>query len=256
MTVIYKNNGPWGGGTNSPLPSLTVDENFWTLVQEIDAINASLSGHTIVGISQITVTGNQMSITLTNGAIEGPFTLPTGTWNFRGTWQPATNYAVGDVVQVGVSLYLVIWPHTSGSSFVPGANDGLGHDFYQLLLQIQQASPVQTWLANSTRIVLGVWTPTINDAGTYNRFQVESPAVSIMVPLNASVAFPVNTEIHFRQSGDAGLFVEWASGVTVHGVQGLLFNTNKEGATFTLKKVGTDEWDIFGYLEPGSGTFE
>ena len=248
MTVVYKNDGPWGTGQHSPLSSLQADTNFWTLVEDIAAINADLSGGAVVSIASITQPSfNTMAITLTNGSISN-FTLPSGTWRFRGAWQPSTVYAVGDVVQNGISLYLVIFAHTSGSTFDPGANDGMGHNYYQLLLSIQQAAPVQIWQPGDPRIISNVWTPAITDAGTYNRFEIPSPTTTIMLPFFSSVAFPVNTEMHFRQASTGALLVEAPSGIILNGVEGLLNQTDRQGATFTLKNIATDEWDLFGYL--------
>ena len=49
-----------------------------------------------------------------------------------------------------------------------------------------------------------------------------------------------------------GLLVATQGGVQVVTPQGLLQMTDRFGATFTLKNVAQDLWELFGYLEPGS----
>lgn len=128
MTVSYVTSGPWGPGTGTLLSAATVDGNFWTLVEAINAKSAQG-----VGIQEIIVVHNQMSILLTDHSWQGPFTLPIAALNGRGAWQPSTTYYVGDVVTYGPSAYLVIFQHVSQLTFSPGANDGAGHNFYSLL---------------------------------------------------------------------------------------------------------------------------
>ena len=141
--------------------------------------------------------------------------------------------------------------------FDPGATDGSGHSYYQPILAIQQAAPVQSFVPgdSSGRWSSGnLWTPTVVDAGFYNRFPVNTPPsqIVIAVPPFSAVAFPVATEMHFRQAGTTGLFVQPQGGVQVVTPQGLLQMTDRFGATFTLKNVAQDLWELFGYLEPGS----
>jgi hypothetical protein len=135
MAVTYRTTGPWGAGSASDLPAATIDENFWTLVQEIITLTSEISG-SVVSIASATVVGNQLTFTLTNSAVLGPYTLPVAQWNWRGPWQPLTTYAIQDVITDNASVYLVIWNHTSAATFNPGANDGLGHNYYALLLTI------------------------------------------------------------------------------------------------------------------------
>jgi hypothetical protein len=42
-------------------------------------------------------------------------------------------FAVNVFVTEGGVTYLVEYPHTSAATFDPGANDGLGHNYYHLL---------------------------------------------------------------------------------------------------------------------------
>jgi len=132
-TITYRTNDStrWGNGQGADLSARQIDINFWALFSMLSA----LQDHAATGgIQSISVSGNNMFVTLTDGAVMGPFTLPTAQWNFRGAWLPATRYSPMDVVTNAGGIYLVLLAHTSAATFNPNANDGAGHDFYQLLL--------------------------------------------------------------------------------------------------------------------------
>jgi hypothetical protein len=108
-----------------------VDAN-WTAIQTaVNGLLAATPGLSIASITQ--PTSNTLLITFSD-ASTAAFTLPMGSYNYRGAWAPTTAYAVNDTFQINGTLYAVIWAHTSASTFVAGANDGAGHDYYQALL--------------------------------------------------------------------------------------------------------------------------
>lgn len=84
------------------------------------------------------------------------------------------------------------------------------------------------------------------DAWNYLRPATTS-AVTLTVPTNASVAFPVGTEITVRAAGNITLAA--ASGVTLNAPSGGTLNMTAR-MTVTLKKVGTNEWDVVGQTVP------
>lgn len=81
----------------------------------------------------------------------------------------------------------------------------------------------------------------LSDAGNYLR---PTTTVTLTIPTNASVAFPVNTEITVR-SRTGNTTLSPASGVTLRAPAGGTLVLNA-GMTVTLKKVGTNEWDVIG----------
>ena len=81
------------------------------------------------------------------------------------------------------------------------------------------------------------------DAQKYIRC-TNSGTTTITVPLNATAAFPIGTEIDFFRADGAVLFVG-ESGVTINAT-GTTIAAQFQAAT--LKKVGTDEWDLVGAL--------
>ena len=73
-------------------------------------------------------------------------------------------------------------------------------------------------------------------------------AITLTVPTNASVAFPVGTQLHLLQTGAGKITVAGSGGVTVNCSQ-----TNKrtraQWASATLIKRATDTWVLVGDLE-------
>ncbi len=82
----------------------------------------------------------------------------------------------------------------------------------------------------------------MTDAWNYLRPATTS-AITLTVPTNASVAFAVGTEITVRALGNIALAA--ASGVTLNVPSGGTLNMTAR-MTVTLKKVGTNEWDVIG----------
>lgn len=135
MSIVYRTTNPseWGTGQGSDLAAAQIDMNFWILYSSITA----LQDHALTTENQIdyfSVVSNQLYVTMMNHEVFGPFTLPVSAWNFRGQWQPATPYSAMDVVTNNNSAYLVLVNHTSQATFDAGANDGMGHNYYGLLI--------------------------------------------------------------------------------------------------------------------------
>ncbi|RVD13020.1 MAG: hypothetical protein EOS73_26285 [Mesorhizobium sp.] len=94
----------------------------------------------------------------------------------------------------------------------------------------------------------GIYAPVLADANGYKRYAGSSD-LTVLMPLNADVAYPIDSEITFRQAGDGAIIFDTATaGPTLNGIVGFLNRTGVGGATVTLKKVATDEWDLIGLL--------
>jgi hypothetical protein len=121
----------WGAGEGR-LPSLSVDENFYDLDQRTQALETSPP--TAISVDHIThdAVNNTITIVLTDSSSFGPFTLPAARFTVV-PWTPLTVFPVNTFVTEGGVTYLVEYPHTSAATFDPGANDGLGHNYYHLL---------------------------------------------------------------------------------------------------------------------------
>ena len=68
-------------------------------------------------------------------------------------------------------------------------------------------------------------------------------AITLTIPTNASVAFPVWTQIDLSQDGAGAVTISWA-GVTINSLWGLL-TSNGQYVWLTLIKVWTDEWNVY-----------
>lgn len=69
-------------------------------------------------------------------------------------------------------------------------------------------------------------------------------AITITVPLNSSVAFPVGTQIQILQTGAGQISIAGASGVTVNANPGLKLRA--QWSIATLIKRATDTWVLVG----------
>jgi hypothetical protein len=81
MTIIFRTNGAWGTGKGSPLSKEEIDNNFWDHEGRIDEIETNPVQPT--SIANITVSGSQMSVVLTDATVLGPYTIP------RAPFQPS-----------------------------------------------------------------------------------------------------------------------------------------------------------------------
>lgn len=122
----------WGAANSGgPLTGQQFDENMWWTYTQIVALNAR---PTPSEIAYFVLVGDQLSVVMTDHSTRGPYTIPTSAFRFRGAWLPDTAYLVNDVFTINGSTYIVLFNHTSASTFSAGANDGLGHNYYGLML--------------------------------------------------------------------------------------------------------------------------
>lgn len=99
-------------------------------------------------------------------------------------------------------------------------------------------------LTSSLQTKSADYTLALTDAGSYIRFN-STGNLAVTVPANATVAFPVDTEIMLVRAGSSvTLTVTEAGGVTVNSTGTLVFSSVGEIVAGTLKKVATNEWDL------------
>lgn len=238
MTTTFRTAGAWGAGKGSNLTPAEVDTNFYDKETRITALEAAGVG---VGIDSISVSGNQMTITLTDSSVQGPFTLPSATFTAKGAWQPSTLYDAFDIVTYNGSTYLVNFGHTSDTTFDAAASVTGTGDLYTLIWQ---------YPATMGQEVSGAtYTPVLLDANTYIRL---TNAAGCAVSIDPAVEFADWTELTFRDaSTDTGASCTFdiSTPGSINGVDGHLNISAGQGSVVTLKKVGsTDAWDIMGRL--------
>ena len=69
-------------------------------------------------------------------------------------------------------------------------------------------------------------------------------AITLTIPTNASVAFPIGSQVNIVQLG-AGQVTVGGAGVTIRS-QGTRLKLNGQYAAASLLKIATDEWVIIG----------
>lgn len=91
--------------------------------------------------------------------------------------------------------------------------------------------------------------PALGDANGYYRCS-NATACAVTIPNNTAVAFPVRTELTFRQSAAGKITITGASGVLINPPEvGATLTTTGAGCTITLKKTGANDWDYIGPSE-------
>jgi hypothetical protein len=95
------------------------------------------------------------------------------------------------------------------------------------------------------RSITGDTTLSLPYAGTYNR----CGAHTVKIPTNANIAFPIGTEIEFIQTAASGhlMITSQSAAVTVNS-RFSLYSASGQFSAISIKKVGTNEWDILGDL--------
>lgn len=116
ITVIYRTAGAWGPGVGRNLTAAEVDSNFHSVETAITDLEADRPQPN--NIASISVTGTNMSVTLDDSTLFGPFPLPVLEFRWRGAVQPFTFYKVLDVfMEAGVGIFSVLIEHITGSTF-------------------------------------------------------------------------------------------------------------------------------------------
>ncbi len=84
------------------------------------------------------------------------------------------------------------------------------------------------------------------DNGTYIQFTSGS-AVTVVIPTNLSVAFPIGATILIEQNGGGTVTIIATGGVNLNSPGGLV-DTNTQYAVVSLVKVASDTWTLMGNL--------
>jgi hypothetical protein len=102
-----------------------------------------------------------------------------------------------------------------------------------------QGTPYTTYTANTKTLAL-------TDNGYYTRCS-NTTLITITIPNNSTVAFPLGSEMIFFQAGSGNVLFVNAAGVTLNSKQS---NKNLTGqySAATLKKIATNTWDLIGDL--------
>lgn len=89
--------------------------------------------------------------------------------------------------------------------------------------------------------------PILTDANTYTRC-TNATGCAVTIPAEATVAYPVGTEISYEQAAAGAITIAGATGVTINKRADREAATDTQGAVVSLKKVAADTWSLFGDL--------
>lgn len=206
-------------------------------------------------VQEISTTGGSGTLTLA-GAVLGfqafstafpvltalvPYTITDSSGNWEtghGTYDPAGPTLTRSVVSSSNTGALVTFP---GATAV--FNTLLAEDFNTVAtLAAGGSSGINLQTAS------GAYTAVLADASV-NEVQFNNAALnSLVIPLNATVAFPVGAQIGVRMLGAGQTSVSPFSGVTLTSIKSL--NLLKQGALAVAIQVATDVWELTGELKP------
>ena len=102
-------------------------------------------------------------------------------------------------------------------------------------------SEVHNWSLNKEA---ASYTLLLTDAHNYVEMEVSSANV-LTIPTNATVAFPIGTEIRVTQLGTGQTTITPDAGVTLRSISGK-DKTTGQYSVATLFKRGLNEWYLFG----------
>jgi hypothetical protein len=228
----------------SPITEAEYDGSLHNLDDRVVVTEAATNSIVVPVDFEINTAGH-LDVIMSNSTVIDAGAIPVAesfAQSYKGAWTPLTVYHENDLFTAPNSKWLgaVLRDHTSASTFDWGANDGMGHSYYAVAIPFSPA-PTTKPLAVST------YTITLDDVNCYIRSTSVS-AVTITIPTNTATPFPIDTDMHFCQRGGAITFAP-SGGVTLNFPTDSLAITAVVGAIATLRKVGTDEWDLFGRLK-------
>jgi hypothetical protein len=225
------------------------------------AISTAVSNHTAVttnvhGIADtallVTTTGTQ---TLTNKTITSPSGLvkaDVGLGNVDNTSDADKPVSTATVTAIATAKSEAIAEVTAVIDGAPNALNTLNELAAALGDDANFASTVTTSLAAK----VDSYTPITQKTASYTLSTLDhrddliemnsASALTLTIPLNSSIAYPVGTSLDILQTGAGQVTIAGAAGVTVNATPGLKLRTQWSSAT--LFKRAENTWVVYGDL--------
>jgi hypothetical protein len=273
----------YGGTTGGAANAYTVTMSFLTAVQTGTRILA-VANHTNSGSATLNVNGaGAVTIKKADGSTNlaandirsgKPFEVYFNGTNFvlisSPVWTELTQTILDDYItaaelsaNIGVTIQAfdaelaALAGLTSAANKLPyftGSGTAAVADFSAFARTLVDDADAATARATLAAETLGEFTSINLQTGTTYTFVIgdkgktvelsNASAITLTVPANASVAFPINTYINIAQLGAGQVTVTPAGGVTIRSRNGL--KLGGQYAVATLYKRATDEWVLAG----------
>lgn len=217
----------------SSLTFQELDTNFIELLDRVDPANSIVAGDNITitqpdSTGAVTISAAVLDTQVVGGTditISQPDSAGAFTVSYSGT------AGIADILedttpQLGGNLDL-----NSNDIDGTGNIDITGNVVAQSAINAQTGTTYTLVLGDASKLV------TLSNAS----------AITLTIPTNASVAYPVGTKIDLAQIGAGQVTVAGAGGVTVNATPGLKFVAQYSAATCI--KTATDTWLLVGNLE-------
>lgn len=218
-------------------------------IHNLDDRTTVLEG-TAAGLSSVTGaevdTNGHLIITLSNSDTIDAGDLSNLPPNFAdlfiGPWPASTQVYKNQLFTVMGRLYVVLLDHITDTTFDSGANNGLGGDYYNLVLDYTSVSG--RTVSDTT------FSPTVDDVGMYIRL---TSGTVCDVTIDPSLDWPDWADLHFWDGTTDGatysITSTTAEPATINPQNGCENASPGTGSAVGLKKVGsTSDWDIRGHL--------
>ena len=230
--------------------------NGWGIYQEGTQDNNYFAGNVIVGSTTV----GSYKLDVTNNFRVNTGTVPVAIESFSnpGIGTVASVYSTG-------SASTIAFGSQANDTYLVGGYVFIGNQSAKFMIQADVLTGAYDgWgsIGSSGKYMKEVYTNYLVDKVNFNRQTASYTLVSgdrskviemnvgsantVTVPTNASVAFPIGTQINIIQYG-AGQTTIAGAGVTFRSTNNWL-KINAQYGSATLVKVGTDEWYVIGNL--------
>lgn len=166
------------------------------------------------------------------------------TWNGTGSWGEAVHNAATAVTTGRLSTGTTAAATEGAAGIVELATAAETTTGTDNTRAVHPAGLKSALLVTTTTQAGTAYTLALADGGTDIEFTAAT-AVTVTVPTNATVAFPVGTVITLWQETSGGQITVAGAGVTFQSRGGAL-KTNGQYAPLTLKKRATNTWRVTG----------
>jgi hypothetical protein len=236
--LITKTDGLVGINETSPTAQLQVKSGATTrvplIVDTLASQTADLAQYKINGtnISRIDSSGYFVGIGLYNitGANNALIITDTTGTSIRRNVADTNPALIVNLANASATGNIQVW-QKAGTALSQISNAGIF---------VGQSRPTRTDITANATLALA-------DEGKVLRVN-SSSNLTVTIPLNSSVAFPIDTEIAILRYGTGTVSISPTAGVTLESKAGERKISGQFGSV-ALKKIGTDEWVLVGSLE-------